>query len=164
MIHLFPFEDAMAWRVFEDIDLDDRLEAALARGDAAHPLALFADWRAVNVWRATSVVAARSDREPFAVVGVVGGGAGGVAQAAMVARTHAEWRRELARLVVELRRRMPAWAGEQGISRIECRCRALHPTAARLLTGVGFRHEADLPGFAGGHETFRQFAWTAERS
>lgn len=161
MIYLFPFEDTAAWRVFEDLDLEDRLEAAIARGDSAHPLALFADWRVANAWRTTSVVATRCDREPFAVLGIAPTGCRGVAVAALASRCHAEWRRELARLVVQLRRRLPEFAGEHGLTRIECRCWARHPTASLLLDRVGFRHEADLPGFAGGHETFRQFAWTA---
>lgn len=164
MIDILPFADELAWPVLADLDLNDRLEAALYRGDAAAPLALFADWRAANAWRAASVVAVRRQgRMPFAIVGVMATGAKGVAQAAMLARNHAAWRGELARLAVELRRRMPAWADELGIARIECRSWAQHPTAGRLLEQVGFRPEADLAGFDAG-AVFRQFAWTPKRS
>lgn len=158
---LQPWSDHGGWAVLSDLDLDDALEAALYRGDDADPLALFADWRAANAWRASSLVATGRGGRPFAILGVMATGMKGVAQAALLSRSRARHGRELAELAVQLRAGLPAFAGERGLTRIEARAWAGHPTASRLLAALGFTHEADLKGFAGGPIVFRQFAWIA---
>lgn len=163
LVTLQPWSDHAGWAVLGDLDLDDALEAALWRGDDAAPLALFADWRAANGWRAGSWVATGRGGRPFAILGLMPTGAAGVAQAALLSRSHQLHRRELAQLAVTLRAELPGFAAERRITRIECRAHARHPTASRLLEAMGFRHEADLPGFGGGAIVFRQFAWTKPR-
>lgn len=156
-----PWSDERAFAVLRDLDVSDQLEAALFRGDNAEPLALFADWRAANAYRATSLVVLDARRKPFALLGIMGTGAQGVAQAALLARGHRRWRRHLARLAVSLRREIAGYAAGHGFSRIECRAWSAHPTASRLLDALGFVAECDMPGFSGGAIVFRQFAWTA---
>jgi hypothetical protein len=59
-----------------------------------------------------------------------------------------------------MRARLPGYAAERGIHRIEARAWSGHPTASDLLTKLGFTFEAELRGFgASGQVCFRQFAW-----
>jgi hypothetical protein len=160
-VTLHPYEDYAALAVFNHLDPHDHMEAEAVRGAAATPLALFADWRAVQAHGPLSIIA-KAGQRPFAVIALGNTGQAGVADAAMLACSHARFAIPLARLAVTIRTRLPSYAAETGIRRIEARSWQSHPTAARLLLAMGFRHDCDMPGFGGsGHVTFRQFAWTA---
>lgn len=165
MIEARPFEDLAAWSVFQRLDPHDHIEAELVRGASATPLALFCDWRAAQSIHCVSLIAqteARRGAVPFAVFALANTGQAGVAQGALLARSHEGFRRPLAALAVRIRQKMPSVCAELGIHRIEARCWLDHPTAADLLCGIGFRHECDMPGFGKtGQIIFRQFAWTA---
>lgn len=162
MISAQPYDDHAAMAVLSRLDPNDRIEACLARGANASHLAIFADWRAMQGARLVSVVLrdeARA-RQPFAVLALAHTGQAGVAQAALLARDHKAHRRALAQVARRIRAEMPPFCAAHGIHRIEARCWAGHPTAARFLTLCGFAHETDMPGFgADGAATFRQFAW-----
>jgi hypothetical protein len=163
MIDLRHYEDLAAMAVLQALDPNDRIEAELIRGAATTHLALFADWRAVQPVRVGSwVIHTSADRgaKPFALLALCNSGQAGVAEAALLARNHRVFRRQLALLAAVIRAEMPAFCARAGIHRIEARCWAGHPTAARLLSALGFTHEADMPGFGpGGTVTYRQFAW-----
>lgn len=164
MIWVRPYDDLAALAVLQRLDPSDHLEAEMSRGAPATPLALWADWRAMQGICARSHVAftspARGSR-PFAVFAVLRVGAG-LGEAALLARDHAAFRRPLSELAVAIRAGLPPWAAEAGLHRISARSWAGHPTAAGLLTALGFDHECDMPGFgASGTVTFRQFAWIA---
>lgn len=163
MIRVRPFDDLAAMAVFHQIDVNDHIEAELVRGVSYTALGLFAEWRMAQAQGPLSLIAGTGPAErPFAIFCLGNTGQAGVAQGALLAAHHARHRMPLARLALVIRDKMPAFAAETGIHRIEARCWAGHPTAARILTGMGFAHEADLPGFGpGGVHTFRQFAWTA---
>jgi len=97
---------------------------------------------------------------PFAIMGLWPSGQYRVAQAALLARDHARFRRPLVELVRHGQEVLTNTASACNVVRIEARSWANHPRAAALLTALGFAHEADLPGFGPmGRETFRQFAW-----
>jgi hypothetical protein len=161
MIRVHPWEDLAAMAVFSRLDVHDHIEAELVRGAPYTALGLFAEWRTAQAQGPVSLIATTgpSDR-PFAVFALGNTGQAGVAEGALLAADHMRHRMALARLAVVIRQRLPAFCRETGINRIEARCWAAHPTAARLLAGMGFAHEPDLPGFArAGDQTFRQFAW-----
>lgn len=160
MLVLRPFEDLAAAAVLRQLDPHDQIEAELVRGAAIPGLALYADWRAMLGAHVISQVA-EWHAVPFAVFALANTGQRGVAQAALLARDHARHRRALAALGAMIRRHLPTEAEARGIHRIEARCWADHPTAARFLAAIGFTHECDMPGFGlTGRVTFRQFAWT----
>lgn len=160
MLELRPYEDLAAVAVLRALDWHDQTEAELIRGAATTGLALFADWRAMLAAHVISQVA-HWQGLPFAVFALANTGQAGVAQAALLARDHARHRRALAALGAMIRRHLPTEAEARGIHRIEARCWADHPTAARFLAAIGFAHECDMPGFGlTGRVTFRQFAWT----
>lgn len=160
MITVRPWEDLAGMAVFNRIDLFDLTEAELIRGVPYTSLGLFAEWRMAQGAGPLSLIAHDRAR-PFAVLALGFTGQAGVAQAALLAANHARHRMSLARLAVAVRRRMPSYAAETGFHRIEARSWAGHSSASRLLTAMGFTHEADLRGFGpGGTQTFRQFAWT----
>lgn len=165
VITVAPYHDDTAWLVLRQLDAADVLEAELMRGTGAQALALFADWRAMQGYRIASHVAltgAAPGRTPFAVFGLVNTGQAGVAAAALLARDHRRHRRDLAQLARAIRDALPRFAAETGLHRIEARCWADHPTAASLLTALGFHRECDMPGFGlRGDVTFAQFAWLA---
>lgn len=158
MINICHWDDTNAMRVFSDLDPNDQLEAALWRGDGAAPLAVFADWRVAG---GGGSMIARYGVIPFAVMALTPLGPKGVASAALLARDHRCWRRALVALVRVFQDELPRHFASLGLTRVECRSWAGHPTAARLIEAVGFRREADLRGFGGGALTFTQFAWTA---
>jgi hypothetical protein len=162
MIQVRPWEDLAAMAVFNRLDLHDQVEAELVRGASCTALGLFADWRAAQAHAALSlVIHSGPAARPFAVLCLGHTGQAGVAEAALLAADHTRHRIDLARLAVTIRARMPGWCAQVGMNRIEARCWLQHPTAARLLTAMGFDHEATLPGFGrDGRATFRQFAWT----
>lgn len=165
MIRVRPFDDLAAMAVFHQLDVHDHLEAELVRGVNYTALGLFAEWRAAQAQGPLSLIAGTGPAQrPFAIFCLGHTGQAGVAQGALLAAHHDRHRVPLARLALIIRDRMPRFAAETGIHRIEARCWAGHPTAHRILAGMGFAHEADLPGFGpGGAHTFRQFAWTAAR-
>lgn len=160
MIRVRPFDSLSAIAVFRQLDPSDQLEAELVRGAPSPALDLFADWRAATRGSLMNLVAETAGGTPFAVLTLAHSGQYGVAEAALLARDHARFRRPLAELALAIRQRMPDWCAEQGVRRIEARTWAGHPTAARLLAAIGFACEADLPGFGpDGRQHFRQFAW-----
>ena len=161
MIRVHPFEDLAAMAVFSRLDVHDHIEAELVRGAPSTALGLFADWRTAQAQGPLSLIATTGPAgRPFAVLALVNSGQAGVAEGALLAADHSRYRMAMARLAVAIRQRLPAFCTETGIRRIEARCWAGHPTASRLLSGIGFRHETDLPGFGrDGVQTFRQFAW-----
>ncbi|QPM89147.1 hypothetical protein [Pseudooceanicola algae] len=164
MIHALPFDNQGAMAVFRWLDANDRREAEIVRGAPQDHIDLFCDWRAVQSVAALSFVLRTERRTPFAVLAVVPTGQAGVAQAAMLARSHEGYRHSMARTAVMIRRGLPAWAQSVGFNRLEARCWAGHPTAARFLRGCGFHQETAVPGYgADGTETFLQFAWTQDR-
>ncbi len=164
MIQLRPFDDFAAMDVIRHLDPYDQLEAEATRGARCSHLAIWADWRAIEGARVASWIVYRRAILPFALVALVNTGQGGVAQAAMLARDHLRFRRELVTVARTIRTEMPRLCTEMGIHRIEARAWARHPRASTFLSLVGFRHEADMPGFGpDGSETFRQFAWVAAK-
>lgn len=158
-IRLQPYEDLAALAVFQTLEPWDHREAEVTRAAAASPLSLWADWRAMQPACALSLVAVTGDR-PFAVLALGNTGQGGVGQVALLARSHARFRRPLRELVARIRRGLPDECRARGIHRLEARCWDAHPTAAHLLTLIGFRHECRMPGFGLGQHDFHQFAWT----
>jgi hypothetical protein len=165
MIEARPYDDLSAMAVLSRLDPNDFIEAEVTRGAPTNHLALFAEWRSMEPIRVASFVTFTApDRggKPFAVFALSNTGQAGVAQAALLARDHQAFRRPLAELAVNIRYRMPLFAAERGIHRIEARSWADHPTASALLSALGFAHECDMAGFGPtGRVTFRQFAWTA---
>lgn len=160
MIRLHPYDDLSAMAVMRHLDHHDQLEADLTRGATTTALSLFAEWRAMQAIRVASHVAQTVGGTPFAVFALANTGQAGVAQAALLARDHAYYRRPLAELAIAIRNGLPGFCTERGIHRIEARAWAAHPTASRLLHALGFTHETDMPGFGlTGAITFRQFAW-----
>lgn len=158
-ITLRPYEDHAALAVFERLDPLDHREAEITRGAAATPLALWADWRAMQPATVISLVAC-VDATPFAVIALGNTGQGGVAQAALLARDHVRFRPQLRRLAAMIRTDIWHECYRRRIHRIEARCWAGHPSAARLLSLLGFAHECRMPGFGLGQHDFHQFAWT----
>lgn len=155
-----PFDPVAALPVFRLMDPNDHIEAELVRGRAANGIELWADWRAAEAFRVLSFMACEGST-PFAVFALMNTGQAGVAGAALLARPHVRFRGAIARLAVMIRVQLPIEAAARGIHRIEARCWGDHPTAARLLTNLGFAHECDMPGFGpDGRATYRQFAWT----
>lgn len=163
-LELRPWNDLDALIVFRTLDHHDQAEAEAVRGRSASGVQLWADWRAVEQVRIVSILACAAGT-PFAVLGLSHTGQAGVAEAALLARSHRRFRVPLARLAVLIRRRLPVVAAEAGIHRIEARCASGHPTASRLLQGCGFHLEAIMRGFgADGRLTFRQYAWVSPRA
>lgn len=162
MITLHPFDDLLSMDVIRNLDAFDRLEAEALRGAPVTSLALWADWRAIEGVRVASWIVRRAATGlPVALIALVNTGQSGVASAAMVARDHGTYRRELVAIARRIRDGMPSYCADLGINRIEARAWSDHPRASEFLKLVGFRHEADMPGFGpGGALTFRQFAWT----
>jgi hypothetical protein len=166
MIRVHPFEDLAAMAVFSRLDLHDHIEVELVRGAPYTALGLFAEWRMAQAQGPVSLIATTGpSQRPFAVFALANSGQAGVAEGALLAADHMRHRVALARLAVAIRQRLPKFTAETGIHRIEARSWAGHPTASRLLTAIGFAHEADLPGFGrDGTHSFRQFAWTRPSS
>jgi hypothetical protein len=158
LIAILPYSDEAAMAIFADLDLNDRVEAALLRGDGAEPLAMFADWRRAGPG---SLIAADHVGRPFAIMALTPLGPAGVASVALMARDHRRWRQPLTALARHWRRAWPGYCAERGVTRAECRSWTGHPTAFRLLEHIGFRLEAVLRGFGGGEAVFAQYAWTA---
>lgn len=165
MIRPVAFDNVAALAVFRDLDPQDRLEAMMARGGSCDHLELWHEWKAGQAWCALSLVLTSAGGTPFAVLAVARvPGVAGLAQAALLARRHDRWRREIAQAAVLIRRDLSRWAGEAGLHRIEARCWAGHPSAAGFLSRCGFTHEGALPGFGpDGGAVFHQFAWTTNR-
>ena len=165
-ITLRPFTDQISFNVFQGLDPMDVLEAEIVRGGGvASGAALWADWRSIERGRVIShVVCDKDTDQPFAVVGLAHTGESRVAQAALLSKQHSKYRRQLLELAIVIRKMLPTVTEQLGIHRVECRCWADHPTAAGVLTLVGFHQEAVMQGFgAGGRTSFLQFAWTPNR-
>lgn len=162
MIQLRPWDDLAAYAVFRALDACDLMEAELVRGQACGGLGLWADWRSLEPLRLASFVALTAGGTAFAVFGLVNSGQAGVAGAALLARDHRTFRQPLARLALALRDELPGFARARGVHRIEARSWSDHPSAPRLLTALGFRREARMPGFGqDGRTEFHQWAWLA---
>lgn len=163
MISLRPFDDFAAFTVIRYLDPFDQMEAEAVRGARSSHLAIWADWRSIEGARVASwTVHRQAGDDPIALVALAHTGQSGVAQAAMLARDHNRFRRELVAVARTIRNRMPGFCIDLGINRIEARAWAGHPRASAFLSLIGFHHETDMPGFGpGGTETFRQFAWVA---
>ncbi|WP_422050148.1 hypothetical protein [Shimia sp.] len=162
MIELQPYSDHMAMHVFSSLDPNDHIEAELVRGVSTSHLAIFADWRSLEGARLLSLVITDDSklRTPFAVLGLSNTGQAGVAQAALLSRSHARFKPHLRYVAKKIRRELPTFAEQQGVHRIEARSWSDHPTANRFLRCCGFRLETQMPGFgASGAFTFNQFAW-----
>lgn len=159
-----PYDDQLAMAVLSMLDPMDHIEAEKARGKRVKHLELFADWRAQEPLRVVSLVICAGTEavsKPFAVLGLSQTGQAGVAAAALLARNHRRFRRELYAACLLINEQMPVFCEERGIHRIEARSWADHPRAGLFLRACGFAHEADMPGFgADGTTVFRQFAWT----
>lgn len=164
MIQTRAYDDALAEAVFRRLDVNDHIEAEMALASSIAPLALWANWRAVQGICAASFVlltAPNAGARPFAVAQLVATGQGGVVSGAFLARNHAQFQRPIAEAVALIRMKLPAFCQDHGIRRIETRCWAGHPTASRLLEHLGFTLETDMPGFGpNGAHVFRQFART----
>lgn len=161
MILIAPFNDTDALPIFRALDPNDHIEADLMRGVTTTGFQLWADWRAADNWRVMSMMAftGPSKTTPFAVFGLSNTGQAGIASAALLARDHRQYHIPLARLASAIRAKLPSEAGARGIRRIEARAWTWHPTASRLLTALGFEHEADMAGFGpDGSQTYRQFS------
>lgn len=162
MIRIAPYEDLAAKVVIDRLDAADQLECELVRGAPASGLAIWADWRGMQSYRLASFVAF-TGAVPFAIFGLSHTGQAGVAAGALLARDHAAFRLPLLRLAVRIRQELPGFAAAQGLHRIEARSWADHPTASRLLWGLGFTIDCDMRGFGlTGTVTFRQWAWLAD--
>lgn len=154
---LVDWDDVLAYRVLEALDINDMVELALWREGDPLPLALWHDWKACVGWRPLTRIALWGST-PVALLGLQLTGRG-VAQAALLSRDHHVFRRALVRLARRIRSELPDRAAEMGIARIECRSWTGHPTAGRLLTACGFRLEAELAGYPA---PFAQYAWTRD--
>ncbi|MEM9782159.1 MAG: hypothetical protein AAF899_06755 [Pseudomonadota bacterium] len=156
-----------ALEVFGDIDRSDLCEVELTHGrpivaaeelleifktaEKAHALCLIA-------WRHSP----QGGAVPFAILGL-GCFTECVATAALLARDHRAWKRPLAHLVLELRRELPRFMFEMSLRRLEARSWPDHPTAASLLSGIGFEREASLPGCACDGGPFDLYGFVPQR-
>ena len=167
MIEPAPFTANGAWTVFQDLDPDDYAEAIMIRGGGpVTPLDLFTDWSlAQRAGFLSHVIYTRAKLKggrPFAVLCVGHTGQAGVAQAALLARRHDRYTRQLGEAAVQIRRNMPSLCKAYGIYRIEARSWAEHPTAARFLERCGFVLETTMEGFGdGGRDRVQQFAYVS---
>lgn len=160
MMQVAPYDAHDALIVFTHLDPWDAMEAAAVRGAKAPPAQLFAEWHAAQAHAALSLVL-KWGGVPFAVLVLGNTGQAGVAEAAMLARTHRHWRAGLVRAGREVRAGMAEYCQGRGINRIEARCWADHPRAGAFLRLCGFTLEAIMPGFgADGRAVFHQYAWT----
>lgn len=159
-VRIQPWNDAPAAGVFRDLDPHDWIEAKIARGGTPSWLTHFADWRAMQgAWLASHVLATQGGT-PFAVLAVIATAQTGVAEAAFLARNHTRFRHDISRSAVMFRQRLPDWARDHGLHRIEARCWVGHPTASALLSALGFTLEACMNGFGQkGDQSFLQFAF-----
>lgn len=167
MIEIGAYADTPAMEVFRNLDPSDWAEAQLVRGVTTDHLTLWCDWRAAQAGAVLSMLmrSTRLGGRPFAVMALAHTGVAGVAQAAMLARSHARYAPELAAVARRVRRKMPGFCRDAGINRVEARCWADHPSAAQFLRICGFSLEATLAGFGGASPVhFHQFAWTQERT
>lgn len=159
-----PFEDSAAYSVFRFLDHADHSEAEITRGQACTPLSLFADWRAVSGIHLLSLLirAGGESGQPFAVLALCNTGQSGVAQAALLARDHVTYKRELIELALRIRRDMPGFCAKHAIHRIEARAWCGHPRAGRFLRAIGFSHEVRMGGFGPrGNISFDQYAFAS---
>jgi hypothetical protein len=165
-ISLAPFEPIAALRVIEDLDPIDRLEVQLG-GIQPTPGEMLRQFIIQQAGGAhlQIVYAHRTEggAEPFAILGVAEALASCTGSAALIARDHAAWARPLRHLCAGLRADLPAAMAAAGFRRIEARCWSGHPTAQRLLRGIGFAFETELHGFGLSETHWLQFAIVPEK-
>ncbi|WP_333828279.1 hypothetical protein [Pararhodobacter sp.] len=155
------YDPMAALAVFRSLDPCDLMEAQAIRGMGAGYAQLFAEWHAAQAGAVLSLVL-RWHGQPFALLVLGNTGQAGVAQAAMLARDHTQWRAGIVAAARRIRQNMPEFCAKAGVHRIEARAWAGHPRAGHFLRLCGFHVEAIMPGFgASGGETFQQYAWTA---
>lgn len=158
-IALRPYDDLSAMVIFQALDPCDQYEVDLVRGAVTTPLALFAEWRAMQPGFVVSYIAQTGRGTPFAVFGLAHAGQAGVVTAGLLARDHRHFRRQLAQLGVLIRRHLPDLCRDNGIRRVEVRTWSDHPTAKGLLHQIGFCEECRLTGFGpAGADLFHQFS------
>lgn len=165
LIRVRAYSDKPALEVLENLDLNDATEVVLMRGpDDAGALAMLSDWRMVNKMGAVSFIAFVEGADvPFAVMSIAPDGMPGCGRAALLAKDHRLWRRELVVLAGMICKQLPVIAASMGLHRIEARTWSNHPTASALLSAVGFSLDADMPGFGvSGELSLRQFSWVAD--
>ena len=165
MIQAQAYDPVLALDIFRRLDPNDWTEANAVRGyaRAASHLDLFAEWHGQVPHHVLSLILRETRHgQAFAVLALGNTGQSGVAQAALLARSHKTFRRALVSTARLIRSEMPKLCEEQGIFRIEARSWAGHPTANRFLAACGFQLEATMPGFGrGGCFVFNQFAWVS---
>lgn len=160
MFQLRPYDDLAAMAVLQALDVADQMEVQLVRGQVTGHLALFAEWRAMQAGFIASFIAQTPGGVPFAVFGLSPSGHAGVGVAALLARDHWRFRRPLAELSIEIRKRLARYCADTALHRIEARSWAEHPSAKRLLTAIGFCYEVSMPGFGpAGSVVFDQYAY-----
>ncbi|MDR6266547.1 hypothetical protein [Roseobacter sp. N2S] len=157
---VYPYQTQLARSVFDFLDLNDLAEGRAVRGDPeATALDMFLDWHGANTYRLIShvITTRKSGREtPFAVLGLSHTGYAGVGQVALLARHHHLFARPLAETCVLARKNIEAVARRRGLTRLEARSWAGHPSGGRLLETIGFALETQMPGFGDG-EIFEQY-------
>ncbi|KHQ50289.1 hypothetical protein [Mameliella alba] len=167
MIDVTPWDNRAGLIVLSQLDPADWREAQLARGGGMDHLDVFADWRLVQANALLSVILRDTSRggEPFAVLCLAPTGHRGIAQAALLARSHKRFRRCLVAAAGRIRDDMPEFCREWGIRRVEARCWAGHPRAPRFLAACGFLPEVRMAGFGGDDPAeFVQFAWVEKEA
>ncbi|SFI60522.1 hypothetical protein [Albimonas pacifica] len=165
-LSLTPLQPRAALEILGDLDACDRREAALALGGACDAEDLLRGFLHRQQQGAHVFVAWSHRPEggaaPLAVLGVDELLARGVGSAALLARPHRRWAGPLRALAYALRQDLPLWARATGFHRLEARSWAEHPTAGRLLRGIGFRHELRMRGFAGAAGDFDLYALSTD--
>ena len=162
-IYIGRFDQSDALRIFRNLDHEDMMEVIVMRGEPYDPLGQLVEWSLAAQVSISSHVASiqRGGRlVPFAVMNLARTGHPAVAEAAFLSCSHRAFAWPLRRLALQIRDELPGLAERQGLTRIEARCAMHHPTAERLLSALGFRREAELPGYR--RETCLQYAWTAQ--
>lgn len=165
-VTVVEYDPLLAKQVFDFIDENDMAELRFMSGAAtATELDAFLQWHQAQIFRLGSWVAV-ADRPqgpvPFAVLGLSHAGYPGTANAALLARAHRYYRRELVGLVSLVRDFLPKVADDYRLRRIEVRHWCDHPTAGRVLARCGFwRETGRLQGFGGEAMTgdVRQWSW-----
>lgn len=165
LVTLDRFTPDAALRVLSNLDENDQLEAQLMRGDSAAAYDMLADWMMLARQGAVCFIGAATApiSEPVAVLGILPGTTPGLGHVAMLARDHRFWKRVLVPLAREIRDRLPTQARAMGLHRLEAHSWAAHPTAASLLTAIGFRLDARMTGFGpSGCVYLNQWSWLAD--
>jgi len=160
-VTLHAFHQVAAAEVFRDLDPWDQAESEVALGQKIPPERMAELWGDMGDMTLYQAVAAWQG-QAFAIFSLSFAGMVGNASAALMARDHRRFRRPLAQLALRIRAELPGCAYDLGITRIEARSWAPHPTAGGLLAALDFHHECDVAGLGpDGRSIFRQWAWLA---